>query len=179
MGRSLRYLFACLLLLASVQAQADIRPYGQAHLGAGGVRHSDLDFYPSFGSLSAGVFLFNNIGIEAFTDTPFSEGKRDVFELDVSKASGFAARFQSTASRGLQAYVLLGYVEYTLEQEERRDGANRKVVQDFEGIRVSVGIQQRLKVINGLIFGVEYRNYYADSGITVDGLSAGLRYELP
>jgi len=169
----------CLLFLAPMLSQADIRPYAQAHLGAGGVRHSDLDFYPTFSSFSVGVFLFNNIGIEAFADTPLAAGKRDVFELDVAQATGFAARFQSPPNRGLQAYVLLGYVEYTIEQDQQAETINRRVEEDFKGARVSIGIQQRLKMINGLIFGVEYRNYYANSGITVDGLSAGLRFELP
>jgi len=172
-----RYLITCVLFLFALPAQAEISLYGEAHLGAGGVRHSDLDFYPSFGSFSAGIFLFKGIGIEAFADKPLSSGKRDVFKMDVSQASGVAARFQSPPNRGLQAYILLGYVDFTLEQIESVQGDERKVVQNFEGVRVSVGVQQRLRFVKGLLFGVEYRNYYADSGVSVDGLSAGLRFE--
>jgi len=173
----LRVLIAVVLLLAAMQANASVRLYGEAHLGAGGVRHSDMDFYPSFGSFSAGLFVFENIGVEVFADKTLSPGKRDVFELELSQAAGAAVRFQSPPTRGLQAYVLLGYVDFTVEQQERTANSRRTVVQSFGGVRASVGVQQRLEAINGLLFGVEYRNYHSDAGITVDGLSAGLRIE--
>lgn len=175
----MRLIVTLLLVLLSAQAQAGIQLYGEARLGAGGVRHSDLDFYPGFGSFSAGLFVFDHIGIEGFVDTPISPGERGVFELDVTQAAGVAVRLQSPAQRGLQAYVLLGYVDFTLEQEEDGVLGMRKVKQTFDGIRASIGVNQRLKTIQGLIFSVEYRNYYADSGITVDGVSVGLRFEMP
>lgn len=179
-----RLIVALVLLFSAVQTQAeirlsDVRLYGEARVGAGGVRHSELDFYPRYGSFSAGVFLFKGIGIEAFVDTPISAGESEVFKLEVTQAAGAAVRFQSPAQRGLQAYILLGYVDFTLKQQEDGLVGRRVVKQSFGGGRVSVGLQQRLKMINGLIFGVEYRNYYADSGITVDGISFGLRYEMP
>lgn len=174
----MRLIVSLLLVLLSTQTQAGIQLYGEARLGAGGVRHSDLDFYPGFGSFSAGLFIVDNIGIEGFIDTPLSVGDNDVFELGVTQASGVAVRLQSPEQRGLQAYILVGYVEYQLEQEENGVFGPRFVRQTFEGIRLSVGLNQHLKLMPGLIFGVEYRNYYADSGITVDGVSVGLRYEM-
>lgn len=177
-GFELRLIVALILVLLSVQAQSAVPLYGEARLGAGGVRHSDLDFYPGFGSFSAGLFVFDNIGIEAFVDTQLSTGENGVFELGITRAAGAAVRLQSPPQRGLQAYVLLGYVDFTLEQEGKAAFGSRTVRQSFDGIRLSVGVQQQLKIIDGLIFGVEYRNYYADSGITVDGVSVGLRYEL-
>lgn len=174
----LRLIVALFLVLLSVQAQAGVSLYGEARVGAGGVRHSNLDFYPRFGSFSGGVFLFDNFGLEAFVDTPLSTGERSVFELGITEAAGVAVRFQSPVQRGTQAYILLGYVDFTLEQEGRSPIGLRIVRQSFDGIRFSVGVNQHLKVIPGLIFGLEYRNYYSDSGITVDGVSLGLRFEL-
>jgi len=75
--------------------------------------------------------------------------------------------------------VLLGYVDFTLEQEENGLLGQRTVTQSFDGVRFSLGIQQQLQTFRGLIVGLEYRNYFSDSGIIVDGLSIGLRYELP
>jgi len=167
------------LLVLALPLHANPTLYGEARLGAGGVRHSDLDFYPGFGSFSAGIFVLPNIGIEAFADAALSEGKRDIYKLSVSQAAGVAARFQSPPQRGLSAYVLLGYVEFTLKQKENGGVVPpRTVSQNFEGVRVSLGVQQELDFLRGLMLGLEYRNYHSDSGITVDGLSLGLRLEI-
>jgi len=177
-GLALRLIVALVLVLVSVHAHSAVSVYGEAQLGAGGVRHSNLDFYPGFGSFSGGIFVFDNIGIEAFVDTSLSDGEQGDFKLGIENAAGVAVRFQSPSQRSLQAYVLLGYVDFTLRQEGVTALGERFVKQPFEGIRFSVGVHQRLKKVQGLLFGVEYRNYYADSGITVDGLSVGLRFEL-
>lgn len=175
----MRLIVSLLLVLLSTQTQAGIQFYGEARLGAAGARHSDLDFYSGFGSFSAGAFIVDNIGIEGFIDTPLSAGDNGIFELGITQASGVAVRLQSPEQRGLQAYVLVGYVEYQLEQKESGVFGPRFIRQTFDGIRFSVGLNQHLTVMRGLIFGVEYRNYYADSGIAVDGVSVGLRYEMP
>lgn len=174
-----RLVFAVLFLLAASQSQAAINLYGEARLGAGAVRHSDLDFYPRFGSLSAGVFVFENIGIEGYVSSSLGSDKQDGFDVEVTESSGAAVRFQSPPKLGgLQAYILLGYVSFQLQQIEDGIEEPRTVKTTFDGVRVAIGVHQRLKLVNGLIFGLEYRNDYADSGITVDGLSFGLRYEM-
>lgn len=173
-----RLIFAVLILLAASQSQAAITPYGEVRLGASAVHHSELDFYPAFGSFSAGVFVFDNIGIEGFISTPISSHETDGFDLDIAQTSGAALRLQSPSQLGgLEAYILLGYVNFKLEQEGEFD--ERLVTSSFNGVRVGIGVHQRLKSVNGLIFGLEYRNDYTDTGITVDGLSFGLRYEMP
>ncbi len=175
-----RLVFALLILLAASQSQAAIKLYGEARLGAGGVRHSDLDFYPQFGSFSAGVFVFENIGIEGFIDTSIASFEKDGFDLEVAESSGAALRLQSPSQLGgLAAYVLLGYVNFNVHQTASGIFDARTVKTSFNGVRVGIGVHQRLKSVNGLIFGVEYRNDFADSGVTVDGLSIGLRYEMP
>lgn len=174
----MRLIVSLLLVLLSMQTQAANQYYGEVRLGIGGVRHSDLDFFPKFGSLSGGLFIFDNIGIEAFVDVPLTASDKSAFELDVTQAAGVAVRFQSPPQRGLQAYILIGYVNFTLEQEENGVLGRRTIKQSFDGARVSIGVNQRLEVMDGLIFGVEYRNYHADSGIVVDGVSLGLRYEI-
>lgn len=176
---ALRFIIPLILVLFAGQAHAGIKLYADARLGAGGVRHSELDFYPTFGSFSAGFFMFENIGIEGFVDTSLTSGNKNIFDLSITEASGVALRLQSPPEQGLQAYVLIGYVDFTLSQDEEGELGQRTVVQSFEGLRLSVGIQQHLEFVDGFIFGVEYRNYYADSGITVDGVSVGLRFEMP
>lgn len=175
-----RLIFAVFLLLAASHSQAAIKFYGEARLGAGGVRHSELDFYPTFGRFSAGAFVFKNIGIEGFISTSVSSHETDGFDLDITESSGAALRLQSPSQLGgLEAYILLGYVNFNLQQEEDGVVGERVVKSSFNGVRVGIGVHQRLKSVSGLIFGLEYHNDFADSGITVDGLSLGLRYEMP
>jgi len=170
----LRLTIALIFLCSAASVQADLKLYGEARLGAGGVRHSDLDFYPTFGSFSLGAFIFENIGVEGFVDVPLSADDEGDFDLDVTQAAGAAVRFQSPAQNGLHAYILLGFVAFTLEQEEDERAT---VEEDFTGARVGIGVSQRLRQFPGFIFGVEYRNYFTDTGVTVDGLSVGLRFE--
>jgi len=176
-----RLIVALLILLAASQSQAAVKFYAEARLGAGGVRHSDLDFYPQIGGITAGVFVLENIGIgvEAFAGTTIAPGDEGVFEIEMTETVGAAVRFQSPPQLGgLQAYILLGYVNFELEQNENSTSDREPVRSSFNGVRVGIGIHQRLQVVNGLSFGVEYHNDYADTGITVDGLSLGLRYEM-
>lgn len=174
----LRLTIALIFLCSATVAHAEFRLYGEARLGAAGVRHSDIDFYPTFGSFSAGAFLYKNIGIEGFIDAELSADDNGIFELGVTRAAGAAVRFQSAPERGLHAYILLGYVDFGLEQKESGLLGDRTVSQSFEGLRFSLGVNQRLDWVPGLIFGAEYRNYYSNSGITVDGISLGLRFEM-
>lgn len=149
--------------------------YGELHLGLGGVRHSELDFYPGFASASAGVFVYPDIGLEAFIDGSLGSDDKAGFDSEVSQASGVALRLQSPPVHGLRAYMLLGYVNFTIEQQENDRRSQRTVVQSFEGARVSLGLSQALERHDNIMVNVEYRNYYVDEAITVDGFSLGLR----
>ena len=174
-----RLFVALLILLAASQSQAAVKLYGEVRLGAGGVRHSDIDFYPQFGGFSAGVFIYDNIGIEGFFNSSIASDNRAGFEVDVTESSGAALRFQSPPQLGgLQAYILLGYVTFILEQQVNGIVGARPFDEDFTGAMVALGVHQNFKTVNGLSFGLEYRNHHADTGIIVDGLSFGLRYEM-
>ena len=95
----MRWLIACVLLSISPFASAEGRFYGEVQVAAGGVQHSDIDFFPVFGSISAGMFLVNNIGIELFADTGLASDKSDGFDMEIEQATGIAARFQSPAEQ--------------------------------------------------------------------------------
>ena len=177
----MRWLIACVLVLISPFAKADGRFYGEVQLAAGGVQHSDIDFFPVFGSVSAGMFLVPNIGVELFADTGLSSDESDDFDMDIEQAYGIAARFQSPATGGLQGYIVLGYVNYTLDQDSRPTAtlAGSSVNEDFSGARISVGLMQRLGRLPNLLVSAEYRHYNADQPIRVDALVLGLRVNTP
>ncbi len=174
----MRTLLVFLLLSFAATAKAELPFYGEVRLGAGGVRHSDLDFFPVFGSLSAGLYLAPQIGVEGFVDIPLASGEKGVFEVEVPQASGLAVRFSSAAMRGLEAYVVFGYVAFELEQSASGSQATGLISETFTGVRTSIGIQQRLSLFPDLLVGLEYRNFATDSGVIVDGLSLGIRMDV-
>ena len=173
----MRWLIASLLILTSSTVLADGRLYGEVQFGVGGVRNSDLDFFPTFGTVTAGVFVFPGIGIEVFGDAGISDEQDGGFELSIEEAFGIAARFQSPPKRGLQGFIVLGAVNYTLEQRSTEGGPT--VREDFTGVRASVGLMQRLERFPYLQFTAEYRHYNADEPLRVDALVFGFRVNAP
>ncbi len=163
-------------------AAADGPIYGELQLAGGAVRHSDIDFYPTFGSATIGGYVLPNIGIELFADMGFGSDSSRGLNMDIEGAYGIAARFQSArATRGIRGYIVLGAVSYTLDQDIRASGSSaaRSVEEDFVGFRGSVGLMQRLKRFNNLQFTAEYRHYNADEPLRVDALVLGLRVNTP
>jgi len=176
-----RWLIAGVLALSSCSALADGAVYGEVNLGAGGVRHSDLDFYPGFASLTLGAYVLPNIGIEVFADAGVRDHETDDFTLEVENAYGIATRFQSPSSRGVQGFIVLGYVNYQVEQASATDSvlAGSSVDEMFRGARVSVGLMQRLVKFPNVQLTGEYRHYNADQPIRLDALLLGVRFNTP
>lgn len=181
MGCSVRWLIACVLAVFSSFASADGLLYGEVQLAAGGVQNADLDFYPVFGSISAGVFVLPGIGLEVFADTGLRADKSKAFKMDIEQAYGIAARFQSPPSRGIQGYIVLGMVNYTLNQTSQptADVSGTSVTDDFTGVRLSVGLMRRLQRFSNTLVSFEYRHYNADEPLRVDALVFGLRVNAP
>ena len=173
----MRWLIACVLTVSSSLAMADGPVYAELQVAAGGVTNNDLDFYPSFGSVNAGVFVYPNIGIEVFADAGINEDLVRGFDMQITQAYGVAARFQSPPRAGMQGYIVLGAVNYTLEQSARATAEfpASTIKDDFTGARISVGLMQRLQRAPNLLVSFEYRHYNADESLRVDALVLGLR----
>lgn len=174
----MRWLLALLLCCSSLSYAAESQFYGEVQFGLHGVQHSDIDFYPSFASGSLGVYVLPRIGIEVFYDRSIADDREQDFEIEVNESSGAALRLESTSLHGLQAYVLLGYVTYSVHQYEISGTSRRLDKEDFAGARVSIGLAQTLNRNRNVQFVVEYRNYDVDSPLNVDGLGLGLRVKL-
>lgn len=156
------------------QPQSDF--YGELHFGVNGIRHSDLDFIPLFASVSAGVFILPNIGIEVFVDAALADDENAGFDVELTSAQGIAARFQSPPWKGLSGYVVLGAVNYRVTQSPQNASiGNGSIEEDFVGGRVSVGVIQQLKRLPKLSVSAEWRSYFVDEPIRVDSLVIGMR----
>lgn len=177
----MRWLIACVLAVSSSFACADGPVYAELQFGAGGVSHSDLNFYPTFGSVNVGVYVLPNIGLELFADTGIQSDEAGGFDMELEQAYGIAARFQSPPIRGVQGYIVLGAVNYTLDQSANSAGSlsASSINEDFTGARVSVGVMQRLKRAPNLQVSFEYRHYNADEPLRLDALVLGLRVNTP
>ena len=174
----MRWLLALLLTFSSLSAAAESQFYGEFQLGVHGVQHSELDFYPGFASGSVGVYVRPRIGVELFYDRGISKAREDDFEIDVTEASGIAARFESRDQRGLQAYILLGYVTYSINQYENLVSSRRLAKENFSGARISVGLAKTLQRYRQVQLVFEYRNYDVDAPLIVDGFGLGIRVKL-
>ncbi|MEE9334778.1 MAG: outer membrane beta-barrel protein [Granulosicoccaceae bacterium] len=174
----MRWLLALVLTFSSLPAVAESQFYGEFQLGVHGVQHSELDFYPGFASGSVGMYVRPRIGVELFYDRATSTGRDDDFDVEVNEASGIAARFESPAQIGLQAYILLGYVTYSINQYENLATPRRLAKENFTGARISLGLAKTLQRYRQVQFVFEYRNYDVDAPLRVDGFGLGLRVKL-
>ncbi len=176
----MRWLLALCLVVGTASAHADGRLYGELYLGGGGVRYSsldqDFDAYPIFGGVTLGAYVLPGLGLEVFADQGIATDEEQSFDIGLEEAFGAAARFQSPSIGGTSGYIVLGYVDFTVEQEQ--DGASA-LSESFTGARFSVGLMQRLSRFPSLQVSAEYRNYYVDEPVRVDGLVLGLRLNTP
>ncbi|MFK7861114.1 MAG: outer membrane beta-barrel protein [Granulosicoccus sp.] len=177
----MRWLIATVLLVTTSCALAEGPVYAELQIGASGVRHSDLEFYPVFGTVSLGAYVAKNIGIEVFADSSVSSDDDEGFELDIEEAYGVALRLQSQPINNVQGFIVLGAVNYTLNQESLLSSgvSGLPANEEFEGMRVSVGLMQRFERVPGLLFTAEYRHYNADEPLRVDALVFGFRVNAP
>lgn len=156
------------------------RLYGELGLGAGAVKVGELDFYPGFASAALGAFVWPGIGVEVFADGGLREGIDDGFQLEVSQGVGAGIRLESPPSDGLAGYVVLGYAEFRVRQDRDNDrGRTADLVEDFGGVRVSVGLVQRFERVRSLSLAAEYRKYYVEDGLDLDALVVSLRVSAP
>lgn len=176
----MRWLLACVLLTMSTWSVADGTLYGEVQIGGAAVGHSELDFFPALSSFSIGAFVLPGIGIDFFADTGLTSGDDEDLTLEITDAFGAGIRFQSPSRHGTQGYVVLGAVSYSAEQSfNLASEGSSTVSEDFTGVRVSVGVMQRLNRFPNLQLTGEYRHYNAGEPLRVDALLIGLRFNTP
>ncbi len=154
------------------------RLYADTQWGVQAVRHSELDFFPLFSSGAIGLWVFDNIGVEVFGDFGLGSFERDDFEVEVEEAGGIAMRFQSPPRKGFSVFFTAGYVDYQLAQVVDDERGVSRVSQGFAGLRLSVGLAQRLPVFESVLITGEYRNYYSEDELQLDSLALGLRFNI-
>lgn len=168
------------LALASVKSHAQstgFRPYVEGYVAGGGISVEDLDFVPFFAGITAGVFLRPGIGLEVHADGPLSAGEDGGFDLTYENAFGIAARFQSPPQRGVSGYVVLGYTQFSLEQES--DGvpvAGADIDEDFGSGRLSIGLSARLTRLPRVSITAEFRRLFTNGSLDVDAFVLGVRF---
>ena len=68
------------------------RLFVDLQVGVQAVSYSDVDFNPTVTSIGAGLWLFENIGIDIFLDSAASDDREQAFTLEIDEASGFGLR---------------------------------------------------------------------------------------
>lgn len=154
------------------------RIYADVQWGVHAVRHSDLDFFPLLTSGTLGLWIFNNIGIEVFGDAGQGSFEDGPFELEIEEAGGFAVRFQSPPRNGFSLYFTAGYVDFQVTQTVADERGVGRISEGFAGLRLGVGLAQRLPVFENVLVTGEYRNYFSEDELQVDTLALGLRVNI-
>jgi len=72
-------------------------------------------------------------------------------------------------------------VNFTLDQTLTNAAASQvnDVNEEFTGLRVSVGLMQRLQRVPNTLVTAEYRHYNADGPLRLDAIVLGLRINTP
>jgi hypothetical protein len=176
-----RWLIACVLTVFSSFANADGPLYAELQFAAAGVNHSDLDFYPKYASVTAGLFLRPGIGLEIFADSGLASDRKGGFDLEVESAYGVAVRLQSPPIRRVHGFIVIGAVNYSIKQTAPSTNTlgGSSIEGDFTGMRLSVGFIERLERWDNVLLSLEYRHYNADEPLQVDALLLGLRVNTP
>jgi len=176
-----RWLIACAFFVFSPFAAAQGPVYAELQIGAAGVQHSNLDFYPRLASISAGAYVKQGIAIELFADGALSADRKNGFDLEVVDAFGIALRLESPPVRRVQGFFTLGAVTYSIKQSASPTpvSSGSLIDGDFNGVRVSLGLVERLKRWDNVLVSIEYRHYNADDPLRVDALLLGLRVNTP
>jgi len=176
-----RWLIACVLTVCSSFANAEGALYADLQFSVAKVNHSELEFYPQFASVSAGVFLYPGIGIEVFADGGLGSDRRSGLDLEIENAYGIAIRLQSPPVRRVQGFIVLGAVDYTINQSASATSSSvgSSIDGNFTGLRVSVGLLERLERWENVLLSLEYRHYNADEPLQVDALLLGVRVNTP
>ena len=177
----MRWLIACVLTIFSTFANADGPVYADLQFAAAGVNHSSLDFYPQYASVTAGLFLRPGIGLEVFADTGLASDRKGGFDLEVENAFGIAIRLQSPPVRQVQGFIVIGAVNYSISQKSiaANAPAGSSIEGDFKGVRLSVGLIERLERWDNVLLSLEYRHYNAEEPMRVDALLFGVRINTP
>lgn len=151
--------------------------YADLQYTYGGVRHSNINFNPGFGTLAVGAWIRPGIGIEGFIDQASTSSQEGNFDLTLEQATGVGLRFQSpTTDHGVFSYVVLGMVSVDITQDESDERGQRQVRQGFDGVRISLGFGYEFSGLDVLSLTGEYRHYAVDESIQIDGISFGLRW---
>ncbi len=151
------------------------RVFADLQVGTQLVSFSELDFTPLVTSVGAGVWVFDNIGIDFFYDTGISDDDSGNFSTEIDEATGFGLRFQTPPKRGFSGYVNVGYVDYQVSLTINDALGSRRVSEGFAGGRIAIGLSQRLRHFDFLSVTGEYRNYFSDDDLQADSVVFGLR----
>ncbi len=186
MAAALGALLGALAALGIAPARADDlyasgRVYLEGQVGAANVRVADLQFYPLLGGITAGVYVRPGIALELHAEGGIDGDDDFGFELGFESAAGAGVRFESPPIRRASGYITLGYATWTLSQElvEPVAGDERRLEDDFGGLRASIGAVQRFERVPALSASAEFRTYYNDDGVRATALLLGLRLSAP
>lgn len=130
--------------------------------------------HPWNGRIKLGMPLSRELAVEAHYASTIQDDEINGLKLEVSENMAAYARYQSPDSfSGMVMYLIAGYAWTTIETS----GAYAIPEQDFESFSWGIGIEERAQTARNMSYSFQYTRYYDNDGLTLEGLSLGLRYD--
>ena len=171
----MRALLAFVCLSLSPLAYSADRFYGEIHGGLGNIRQSDLSFRPVEAYVSVGGYFINNVGIDLTLGTALLDDDDDGFDAQVEDIASLSVRFDSPPIDYTSAFVLIGYSQFTVQQEAVNPlGVTSTVSETFRGGTLALGLRQQLGNTPFSIVGM-FRTHILDEPVDVDSYTVGVR----
>lgn len=123
----------------------------------------------------AGVWLWENIGIEGMAGVALDNDTQSDLDMDIPSLGAVYARFQSPEQMGIKAYILLGAAAVEMDGNLAASGFPGR--ETFSGGMASLGLRAPIKRLPNAAWSLEYSNYFVDEDIDVFGWSIGIYYD--
>ncbi len=171
----MRALLAVFLLSISFPSFATDRLYGEIHGGFNVIQLSDLRFLPIQASVSFGGYFYKTLGVDVNLGGSLNEDRDEDIKLQLENQITLSVRFDSPPTRGVSAFVLIGWAQFDLSQSgDSSIGTTQTVSETFRGAAVSIGVRQQIGSGPFSVVG-SYRFFDVDEPLDFDTYTLGVR----
>lgn len=122
-----------------------------------------------------GAYIVDQIALELALATGVSDDQNSGMALKLDYQANLSARFESPESKGLKAFILLGYGLTSLDLD--RNASGKPGAEPFKNGNYGIGFDYRVSQESNLFLSLAWQRYYRDGGIRIDGTGLGLTFQ--
>jgi len=173
-NKRLNFYLICSLFVTSLATPVHAAFYTDVSVEYQNVKVEGTKLNPLTARIKLGAPFSREVGVEASYATSIREDEVNGLKLESEEIMGLYARYNSPdAYAGMTVFLVAGYAWTTI----KTSGLYAIPEQDFEGFSWGAGIEERAKGARSMRYTFQYTRYYDNDGLSIDGLSLGLRYD--